>query len=504
MANIKKWIFLITVVLCGTVLYLPAFDQPMAIRFIVLCLAAMAMVICSKEFRVGSIHIFACMFVVSVLLSGAFAVNKAEWLYWTLRAFLMITLLSVLIIDEKLLAKTMIFLGIVFTAYFWWEFFRQSESLGFWQFEGMSGLMRQKNYWATAHFVVIPFCYYAIEKKFWRIVAIPVMLSMIANIILLGSRSGVLALFVMVIVLSLLNKKVRWYAVVVCVIGGIGFSQLQMCNFESFNHRIEQWIPTLKMIWHHPFGVGAGNWWLLFPKYAPDINFPDAFEKTMFRFPHNDFLWVWVETGFLGIIGYLGMFIVALCSAYKKKAIYLIIAISGYMAVAFFAALRERPFSSLIIILFFILACERKDKIKCFKSLLIPLTLFLVVLCFYLRSSCWYRKMKNNFNNLPQYQLLCTRGYSVFTPLTYSGIPYDWWAADAQYRMGNKVIACVYLERAYKYNPGCVPVIYGKGVSCYYQKKFKEAKEYFEEVLRICPDNKEAKYSLKVMKNVKK
>lgn len=458
-----------------------AYDQSFA-RFIVWGLAATLMVVFSKQFRVGYIHFFAIGFLMCVLWSGVFAVNKSEWLYWALRAFLAITFLSVVVIDEKLLTKTMMLLGVVFICYFWWEYYKKG------QFDGLSGLMKQHNYWAAAHFFVIPFCFQGTWKKL-GICLVPVM---VLHIILLNSRSTMAALVVCSVILMFTCKKIRWYLAVVLVLIGIGLTYTSAFNYDSLHQRFEQWVPTLKMIWNNPMGVGAGSWRLIFPHYAPVMDFPNANETAFFRFPHNDFLWIWAEIGIFGIICYLGMFSVAIKSAWKKK--WLLGALIGYMVIAFFTACRDRPFASLMIIVLFAIACPRPDKIKCRKELLIPLTLLLVVLGFHYRASVWDKRLYDATSN--SQKLFMTQGYSPFTTLTHKGIPYYWWKGVINYGFGNKELACRQFEVAHRQNPYNVQVLNVKGISMVHQNKIIKAREYFNEAIRICPDFDDARINL--------
>lgn len=69
--------------------------------------------------------------------------------------------------------------------------------------------------------------------------------------------------------------------------------------------RLILWQHTLSMIAAHPFvGVGAGNWRLMYPIFAQgDLMHP----STVPYRPHNDFLWIWSETGILGAVAFLGL-----------------------------------------------------------------------------------------------------------------------------------------------------------------------------------------------------
>lgn len=66
--------------------------------------------------------------------------------------------------------------------------------------------------------------------------------------------------------------------------------------------RLILWRHTLAMILENPvFGVGAGNWRLMYPVFAQgDLMDP----RTVPERPHNDVLWIWSEMGTLGLGAY--------------------------------------------------------------------------------------------------------------------------------------------------------------------------------------------------------
>jgi Tfp pilus assembly protein PilF/O-antigen ligase len=69
--------------------------------------------------------------------------------------------------------------------------------------------------------------------------------------------------------------------------------------------RLVLWQHTLAMIAAHPFtGVGAGNWRVMYPVFANgDLMHP----QTVPYRPHNDLLWIWSETGVVGVVAFLGL-----------------------------------------------------------------------------------------------------------------------------------------------------------------------------------------------------
>ncbi len=83
------------------------------------------------------------------------------------------------------------------------------------------------------------------------------------------------------------------------------------------NHaRLDSWGRTIKLIGENPIlGVGSGNWKLRVLKYE-NPTLPDF--KYMYR-NHNDFLEIFAETGLLGGISYLAVFILILFGFLKAS-----------------------------------------------------------------------------------------------------------------------------------------------------------------------------------------
>ncbi len=485
MDTLKRWILPIGVILCGTVLAPMAYDKALTSRHLIWCAMTIALVLCTKRIRVGKIHVFALGYLFFVLLSGMFAINKSEWLYWLLRVVLVVSYLSVVEIDKKLLTKAMIVLGMIFIGYFWYDYFNVRE------LSGCRGLMMQRNTWAAAHFFIIPFCYYAIQERFWRKLSLLVMLAMATNIILLSSRSSMLALVVSVFVVLLTKNRLYVVSITtVCVVSILYFYGDRILRDDSIYTRLIQWKPTLKMIVDNPLGVGAGNWWIEFPHYAPDIDYAQAYDRETFRFPHNDFLWIWAEVGVGGLVCYLGMFCYSLYCAWKEKAVYLLVGLLGYMSIAFFSAPRARPFASLILITFIAMACPMRS-IQQPRILLTFLIFAMIVFGFRFRSSCWDKKLKSA-KTISQ-RVEATRGFSVFSTLLNNSQPWHWVRGVMSLEMNKRSLAIEQLEKAYEYNPYSIFVLNGMGLARQFEGNNKQANTFFDKALEICPDFEAAK-----------
>jgi len=59
-------------------------------------------------------------------------------------------------------------------------------------------------------------------------------------------------------------------------------------------------LATIEMVKDNPvIGVGAGNWMINYPVYYAQYQ---GLEFKNWRRPHNDYIWILAEKGFLGLI----------------------------------------------------------------------------------------------------------------------------------------------------------------------------------------------------------
>ncbi|OQY29801.1 MAG: hypothetical protein B6244_02225 [Candidatus Cloacimonetes bacterium 4572_55] len=126
----------------------------------------------------------------------------------------------------------------------------------------------------------------------------------------------------------------------------------------SGKERLILWQKTLQMIFDHPlFGVGLGNWKIFIPSYGTQ-GVRSEFGQVHFQRPHNDFLWVAAETGIIGFIAYISLFIVAFFHLFKALssnpdpdmrtwARLIAFGLVGYTVVSLFSFPRERIFHSI-------------------------------------------------------------------------------------------------------------------------------------------------------------
>ncbi|MDG2433863.1 O-antigen ligase family protein [Flavobacterium sp.] len=95
------------------------------------------------------------------------------------------------------------------------------------------------------------------------------------------------------------------------------FSEISPVNSKdgSINIRLQYWNNALEIAKENPvFGVGLGNWKIQSQPYEKEL----VNNLTLSDHPHNDFLEIAAETGFINLIIYLSLFIFGLITNVKK------------------------------------------------------------------------------------------------------------------------------------------------------------------------------------------
>jgi len=122
---------------------------------------------------------------------------------------------------------------------------------------------------------------------------------------------------------------------------------------QSVYERLSLWEYSIQMIRDYPLlGVGLGNWKIRIPQYGTE-RLRSQYGEVYFLRPHNDFLWVFAETGIGGFIGYLLIFgllfyyfskIIFSSADYQIKllALMMLFGVIGYIMISLVAFPRER------------------------------------------------------------------------------------------------------------------------------------------------------------------
>ena len=215
--------------------------------------------------------------------------------------------------------------------------------------EQITGLMSSVNLYAGILVLILPWCLCGggVLRGKWRGLAAVAAGSILVMILLLQSRAAWLAVLagtaaaVIVILFDAerfnVSRRARNRLAAACLAGLVAFTggiatapadNFFAQRFRSIfvepadpaalpreGGRLMIWGITSRMIADHPLtGVGAGNFTVRLHEYFDDDDLDFSNVHTNWVQPHNDFLWVFVEKGVLGIVLFVGCFIAAFAS----------------------------------------------------------------------------------------------------------------------------------------------------------------------------------------------
>jgi O-antigen ligase len=402
-----------------------------------------------------------------------------------------------------------------------------------------------KNLFSSLLFLTFPFVIggLAISGK-WKITSIILLCSTIVLLMLIQTRAVLFATFLFFLIFVIfqkghllkrhLLKVIPFLIISLCIIGVVLFYLKGSSYFSnlidsrSLPERLLVWNNSLQMAKENILlGVGAGNWQFQFPKYGLE-KFNDVFmdnASLTYQRPHNDFLWVLCEMGILGLISYIGVFIVALFYTVKllrnkiksnlddKLLLYGFFAtIAGYAFISFFDYPLERIEHQILfyLILSVVVAkyyCSLQKGKKSTNSInfgLLTLMIFVPVLFSFVVS---INRFSGEFHTRKIYecqskgdwnQLISEADNSVnpFYVTDPTSIPINWYKGVALYSSGNLKEAESCFEKAKSIHPYNIHVL-NNLASCYETEgKHKEAEEMYAYALLISPRFDEARLNL--------
>ncbi len=296
--------------------------------------------------------------------------------------------------------------------------------------------------------------------------------------------------------------------------------------------RVYTWNSTLKIIKHHPFGIGPGNFRVYYPKYkSKRIFLFEGHHNAETIHAHNDFLENAADMGFMGFFIYLFLifsliklyifFIPKLIKKEDSKE-------DGYILIGLFAGLSgllvDNIFSvnlkwlSSIIIFYFVIGAtlsviSKYEKpvielnLKPYFSLFLILALILFIPSFMrfksnlrLQKAIIYSKMgvqlraKKDYYKALEYFTSAEKLYRHALSLNKNNV-------IALYFMGNQQIdiyslkndpkslqsALYYYEKVQKISPNYVQVHFLKGKVYYFLKEYKKAESEFTKYIEQDP-----------------
>lgn len=516
-------IFILTLLLCSTVMATSAIDKTLTVRNLIWSVSSLVLLISiSTRYYKQQIDIdfvfnpifslIECLVLLS-LISCFYAVNFGEAFYGVCKLIGMVVGLFVTTVIIKEHKKAVfIFLSVLPLVIIPYSIYRAGTIYS-------DGLMANRNLWSSALFLLIPFCVYTYKEYKFKLSVLSVIL-IVAQMYILFTRSALLALFVFGLVLFLAKNRLRntlILGVVTLMVGIIIFFTPRWSDLKStktMNWRKYLWFNTLRMSLDKPFGVGINNWRLVIPDYPSEAlyDFPDnkrPFKEMWFVRPHNEYLAMLSEMGIAGLAIYLALF--GFTILYLKDRI-LIAGLLGYMTIAFFSFPTERVFHTMILLIFMGIALSNHETIRIsfakqnFYPFSIVLTLMIVV-CIYVfgvryqteRRLLGIRYLRNQMND---WQAIYekTKSYSFLSTLHPNTVPIEFYQGESNYMLGRHNESFNNFKKALTQNPHDVKTLLNLS-ACYKTiGEFDKAKEMCEHALKICPTDKAVLNNLEVIK----
>jgi len=414
----------------------------------------------------------------------------------------------------------------------------------------VEGRMSHKNEFSNALMLLIPFLVYGIYKlktlgKFLCGIALTTTLILI---ILLKTRAvwlGILgSIYMMAVVGLVYYKKLGIKPIVRNVVGGallvltaglltiflMGnpgddfsfrgriFSMLDTQSNHNI-HRLNMWKATILMARESFFGVGPGIWRLEYMTYIPDMF--QEIEQTNWGRPHNDYLWVWAEKGYLAAITFLGIFAGLLWMAFrvvgsaaadfdrKVMALLLLGGVVSYMTIAFFSFPIERinhiVFLGLMgggITSLYQQIQPRIGQPKFANLLVVPFALFFGFGAYYgyraveqekhIKRSVIAQKSGRYMDSIKEAEL----SRNSLRPVDMANRPAEDYIALAYERLEMPNEALEAVNKGLEYHPTSVQMLNRKGRYHYLRGEYKESAEAGHRALAIIPRSKTMGYNL--------
>ncbi len=413
----------------------------------------------------------------------------------------------------------------------------------------ITGWAGHKNLTASILFLLFGFTvYYSVLGKrtiwIWMI-----LLLQLAFILVLQSRAVILAwcLFLMgVLWYILIDKKIIWasirYKLLYSLAGAVILAFILFFSFGGTTTDIKKLSPTTylesasgaerRFVWYKTRqlikenwikGYGAGNWKLVFPSKSIEGSYRLQTQNVIFTRAHNDFLEIWTETGIIGLICYLSLFLIALWNLIykfksgnaqnKSSALVLLFLLLGYLVIAFFDFPRERMEHTLLLSLLFALSINYRDESTRLKFS-IPLKgrgypIFIYSLFFVLMVNCMYSyyviKGENHTRKAMeakvsgQWQTVgqeSKKAYSPFYQINPIASSVKWLEGNAAYNQGKYVEAEKLLALASQHTPYHFVCLNDYASTIVQLRKYPEAIEIYKKVLFINPRFEDAKFNI--------
>lgn len=518
----KKLILPIGIILCAVASSPFAADPSLVIRHIIWCVVTLVLcvgLLLSRRKNLGVLQ--TPLFTVFVLycLATTFsitqAVNSSEALYFILLAWISLIFFAcaAVTVDKKVVINSMVYLGLVLSIFGLYDIIRAENIVT----ELGLGFANCRNLWSSTLLLLMPFLLYSFFKNRSRLAAIATVL-LLVNIIFLQTRSVYLALFAATLVtLVIYNKKAAVLLVAVVIVCCLMFPRLR--NIDSLSYRFQCWSRTAKMFRDDPiFGVGAGNWKIATPKYGNNTrkHGEDSTREQHFQRAHNDFFEVFTETGILGGLSYISIFVLAIYYTWRMRDKVLAWAmrfgVVSYVVFASFSFPKERAIHSMLVFVMIALIAKdypirkqwsAKRNVKTF-AVCASILLFALFVNYHRHQTEAYCVRAMNAKARRDWKEVINiidRNYTPFsTMLSYAVTPIYYYRGEANFYLGNNEAALANYLKAHKLHPNHAAVLANIGYYRFRERNYSEAEYFYSRANDVFPNQEVITRPLKMLR----
>lgn len=289
----------------------------------------------------------------------------------------------------------------------------------------------------------------------------------------------------------------------------------------SLRHRFMLWRNTVKIAKEHPFlGIGMGNWKLIIPLYGAPNDIVASGNQVMIK-AHNMYLETLSETGVIGFLLYLSMFMIVLQRLYtllRSKQDGQIKIVALFISLGFISLLVDSIASfslsrieHLLLFAFFIgtllsLFEASVDDAKCLKmgnkellSIILPVLLYALAIAYSnFQFGKSFKKADQAFHSKDNNLLLkySQEGVSLLTKSDDIACPMELYMAMAYLGKNELDKALIMLDKAAQYAPNHAEIMNTYGAVYFTKGDCQTALKYLEKGIEITPLNMSILYNL--------
>ena len=531
-------------------------DPTLAIRFLVFSIVIISILLyyliinksIQKEVVLHPVMVLLGLILLAYIFSGFYNGFGSESIYVILKLFLSYVFALIFIHfvkDEGYtpLLNSFIYFSLILSAIYIYQIVAnysdimtiESEWKRNFKFDAFGSTMGHKNLLSSMHFLLLPVLIYLLitAKKIIKILSGLALVLILITFLQTQTRAVLFALVIFSLSFLILNKtEIRkkhilglLLSVFLFVVSGYAFIKYtnrydafigeisKTLDFTS-SGRYKLYKSSLELIGQHPiFGVGPGNWSVDVWEYGL---YAGTIGESFAQRPHNDFLWVFSEGGFIAGISYVLLFIILLRDSYllfrqtkgRDRLLYSLLfsCFLGYGFISLVDFPMER-FSHNII--FFLLASfVIAGRIKEFKTKMATgfKLLLIIISCFALYVAIIRYSGEVHATNAIHFKGKGKWGYVIkavdksynsdYYEMENTSTPLLWYRGVAYFNQKRYALALRDFQDAYEVNPYHVHVLNNLATSYEMKGDRKKAKKFYRAVFDVNPSFKESRINL--------